>query len=128
MKLQFFIVMCIAIAMISCETSRITSSRNRQNIIAIITVDCRNDQQTHQTVVQYLKIGRVMEWKTSQQGGFETIEARYENLTNSKAAQIEDILMQQSGVSQVLVRWEPGIISLVPQKTPMQSGTVWPGQ
>lgn len=120
--------MCVAIAMLSCETSRITNHRDRPNTIAIITVDCRSDQRTHQTVVQLLKLARVMEWKVSQQGEFETIEARYESLSGSKAAQIEDLLMQQSGVSQVTVRWETGIVSLVPQKTPTQSGTVWPGQ
>lgn len=128
MKLQFFIAMCISIAMLSCETSRIIINRNQSDLIGIISVDCRNDQQTHQIVVQYLKLARVMEWKTSQQGAFETIEARYENLNNSKAAQIEEILMHQSGVSLVTVRWERGIVGLVPQKTPMQGTNVWPGQ
>jgi hypothetical protein len=128
MKLQFIIALCIAIAMISCETSRITNNRNQSNLIGIITVDCRSDQQTHQTVIQYLKIARVMEWRISQQGAFEIVEARYENLSSNKASQIEDVLMQQSGVSQVMVKWEPGMVSLVPQRTPTQSATVWPGQ
>lgn len=120
--------MCVAIAMLSCETSRIANHRDRPNTIAIITVDCRSDQQIHQSVVQLLKLARVMEWKVNQQEAFETIEARYENLSDSKAAEIEDFLMRQFGVSQVTVRWETGMVSLVPQKIPTQSGTVWPGQ
>lgn len=128
MKLQFFIAMCIAIAMTSCETSHITSRSTPSNLIGIISVDCRSDEQTHQLVVRYLKMARVMEWKTSQQGGFETVEARYETLTSGKASEIEQVLMQQAGVSMVTVRWETGILSLVPQRTPMVSTSVWPGQ
>jgi len=128
MKLQFFIAMCIAIAMTSCETTRVTSRPNQSNLIGIISVDCRSDEQTHQLVVRYLKMARVMEWKTSQQGGFETVEARYESLSGGKASEIEQVLMQQSGVAMVTVRWETGILSLVPQKTPMSGATAWPGQ
>ena len=128
MKLQFFIAVCICIAMLSCETPRITTNRNQSDLIGIISVECLNDQATHRTVVQYLKLARVMEWKTSQQGAFESLEARYENLSYSKAAQIEEILMQQVNVSQVTVRWEPGVLSLVPQKAPTHGTTVWPGQ
>ena len=128
MKLQFFIAMCITIAMTACETSHVTGRSTPSNLIGIISVDCRSDEQTHQLVVRYLKMARVMEWKTSQQGGFETVEARYETLSGGKASEIEQVLMQQSGVSMVTVRWETGILSLVPQKTPMLGTSVWPGQ
>jgi hypothetical protein len=128
MKQQFFFAMLIAIAMISCEPGRFASSRNHPGTIGIITVECRSDQQTRQTVVQLLKLARVMEWKTDQQGGFESIEARYEHLPPGKAEQIESMLVQQTGVTEVRVRWETGVVGVVPQQIPGQSATKWPGQ
>jgi hypothetical protein len=112
MKLHFLIAICIVL-LAGCQPNYYRAIHRDTSIIAIITVEYRSENTMYQTVLQLLKMARVMELKTDLNTGFERTEARYENLPEYKAAQIEDMLRQTAGVTEVTVKWETGVIKNV---------------
>jgi hypothetical protein len=120
MKLQLVMAAGILMLISSCGPRpmgyRSYRNNNTSPVIGIIIVECRNEQQTRQSVIQTLKMARVSDWKNDQRVAFETIEARYEDLTEYKAAQIEQLLKQMPGVTDVEVKWENGLIQSAPQR------------
>lgn len=112
MKLHCLIAVCI-VFLAGCQPNYYRTIHQDTSIITIITVEYRSEKTMYQTVLQLLKMARVMELKTDPNTGFERTEARYENLPEYKAAQIEEMLRQTAGVTEVTVKWETGVIKNV---------------
>src|SRR5688572_3849491 len=73
-------------------------SHSPNDDVTIIRVECTNDKNIHNTVVQLLRQKRVADWIFRNMGATEEIEAKYASIHPGDAERIKELLTQIGGV------------------------------
>jgi hypothetical protein len=101
-----FLITAMLIIGVGCSPRYTSGFNSNPSNIAVIKVEFKKEDSVKQTIVQLLKTSRIMEMETSYLGSMEIIVAKYDNIPGGKVQEIEQLLMQTTGVIDVTVKWE----------------------
>ena len=107
MKPNLLIALVVMLLATGCGPGRYLPYDDLTPESTIVRIECRNDEQLQQRVIQILRYARITDLSVHKAGSTEDISARYSPLPDDKAFFIKEELRQMPGVYQVDIRKDP---------------------